>query len=435
MSTRHRALSLALPVLFLVIGCGTPAPTPTSVPATAARVAVGPASTPLTASATPAPPTATVVPPTPTEPPLPPATATPTPLPPTTTPDGGGSTASASNLPQILAIQAYVDDLAANEQFSGVVLIARDGKPILWEAYGVADRTHGIPNQVDTRFNLGSMNKMFTAVAIMQLVEEGKLSVEATIAEVLPDYPNRQVAEAVTIHQLLTHTAGMGDCFAGEFFTTPREQLKTVAGYLPLFVDKPLQFKPGTGIAYSNEGYIVLGLIVEEITGQSYFDYVQENIYRPAGMVNTGAFELDTAVPDRAIGYTTMDAEGNQLDTLMDHTPLMPIKGTPAGGGYSTAEDLLRFTVALREHRLLSSESTETLLEGKARIREDAHFAYGFLDETLRGRRIVSQGGNAPGVCNFMDLYIDLGYTVIVLSNTDMGCLAVMEFFMENPLE
>ena len=227
--------------------------------------------------------------------------------------------------------------MASTDQFSGVVLIDQNGEHRVEKAFGLADRTLGVPIAIDTKFNLGSMNKMFTAVSILQLVEQGRLSVGDRIIDVLPDYPNWEVAAAVTIDQLLTHTAGMGDVFTGAFFTTPAEQLKTVAGYLPLFVDKPLQFEPGAQYAYSNEGYIVLGLIIEAITGQSYYDYVRERVYLPAGMANTDTFELDSSVPNLAIGYTTQDAEGNQTGELTENTPLMPVKGTPAGGGYSTA--------------------------------------------------------------------------------------------------
>ena len=330
--------------------------------------------------------------------------------------------------------EAYLEALAAKDQFSGAVLVARDDETLLEVAYGLADRSLNLPNQIDTRFNLGSINKMFTAVAILQLVEQGKLSVDATIAEVLPDYPNHPVANSVTVHQLLTHTAGMGDCFTGEFFTTPAEQLKTVEGYLPLFVDKPLQFEPGTQYAYSNEGYMVLGLIIEEITGKSYFDYVQENIYAPSGMGNTDAFALDTSVPNLAIGYTTQDAEGNETGNLADNTALMPVKGTPAGGGYSTVRDLLRFRQALLGGQLLSPETTHDLLKGKVEIRDNVRYAYGFLDKMIAGQRVVGHGGNAPGVCDLMDMYLDHGSTLIVLSNSDNGCLLVRDYLNENPL-
>lgn len=328
----------------------------------------------------------------------------------------------------------YLESLAAEDQFSGAVLVARNEETLLEVAHGMADRSMNLPNQIDTRFNLGSMNKMFTAVAILQLVEDGKLSLEDTIADVLPDYPNQQVASMVTIHQLLTHTAGMGDCFMGEFFSTPAEQLKSVAGYLPLFVDKPLQFEPGTQYAYSNEGYMVLGLIIEKISGKSYFDYVRENIYTPGGMINTEAFELDAGVPGLAIGYTTQDAEGNETGSLADNTALMPVKGTPAGGGYSTLGDLLKFREALLNYEFLNPETTQNLLKGKEEIRKNVAYAYGFLEKNIAGQRVVGHGGNAPGVCDLMDMYLDQGYTLIVLSNSDEGCLRVREYLNKYPM-
>jgi CubicO group peptidase (beta-lactamase class C family) len=328
---------------------------------------------------------------------------------------------------------AAVADLGTTGQFAGSVLVAKDGTPVYLAAYGLARRSPDLPNQTDTKFNLGSMNKMFTAVAILQLVEQGRLSLEGQIGDYWPDYPNQEVARKVTIHHLLVHTSGMGDCFEGEFFTTPKDQLRTVEGYLPLFVDDPLQFEPGTQFAYSNEGYIVLGLILEKVTGQSYWDYVRENVYRPSEMSHTGAYELDTEVPNRAIGYTTQDGQGNETGTLADNTPLMPIKGTPAGGGYSTVEDLLHFSNALLGYRLLSPESTELLLAGKVDVSESIKYAYGFLDRTVGGQRVVGHGGGAPGVCTSMEMYLDSGYTVIVLSNTDQGCFPVLEFLREHP--
>ena len=328
-----------------------------------------------------------------------------------------------------------LSDLGSTGQFSGAVLVAKDSAPVHMSSYGLASRSPDVPNQTDTRFNLGSMDKMFTAVAILQLVEQGQLSLDGRITDYWPDYPNQEVAREVTIHHLLVHTSGMGDCFEGDFFTTPRDQLRTIEGYLPLFVDDPLQFEPGNQFAYSNEGYIVLGVIIEHVTGQSYWDYVMENVYRPSGMTNTGAYELDTDIPNRAIGYTTQDANGNDTGTLADNSPLMPIKGTSAGGGYSTVEDLLNFSNALLSYQLLSQESTELLLSGKVEIREGSQYAYGFLDRMIGGQRVVGHGGGAPGVCTSLEMYLDSGYTVIVLSNTDLGCFPVIEFLRENQFE
>jgi hypothetical protein len=176
-------------------------------------------------------------------------------------------------------LEAFLDKEAADDRFSGAVLVAKDGKSIFQKAYGLANRTTNVPNRTDTKFNLGSMNKMFTAVAIMQLVEQGKIAVTDTVGKHLPDYPNKEVGNQVTIDQLLTHTSGMGDYFNDEFFSRSR-RLERVADFVPYFVDKPPAFPPGTKWKYSNAGYVVLGLIIEKISGQSYYDYVKEHIYQ-----------------------------------------------------------------------------------------------------------------------------------------------------------
>lgn len=183
-------------------------------------------------------------------------------------------------------IEAYLKTLAATDQFSGAVLIAKNGKPIFEQAYGLASKAFNVPNRVDTKFNLASINKMFTAVAIAQLVEQGKLSFDAPVIKYLPDYPNKAVAEKVTIHQLLTHTSGLGDYF-NEKFEAKKSRLRAVQDYFSLFVDDPLRFEPGTKWRYSNAGFIVLGAIIEKVSGQDYFDYVREHIFKPAGMNNT----------------------------------------------------------------------------------------------------------------------------------------------------
>ncbi len=402
-------------LLILITGCGPAAPSATAVPTSP------PVTQPATLTAVP--PTDTPIPPTHT-----PASPTPTPEPTAVPPEP--TPASAAVASQLIDT---IEGLGATGEFAGAALVALEGEPVFADAYGLARREPDLANEIDTKFDLGSMGKMFTSVAILQLVEQGALSLDGRIVDYLPDYPNREVAEQVTIHHLLTHTAGMGDCFEGEFFTTPRDQLRTLEGYLPLFVDDPLQFEPGEQWAYSNEGYILLGLIIERVTGQGYWDYVGENVLLPAGMADTGACDLEAEAPERATGYTTFDAEGNDTGTLAENTPLMPVVGTPAGGSYSTVEDLLRFANALLDHRLLSPESTELLLEGKVEIREGRHYAYGFFDRIIQGQRVVGHGGGAPGVCTFMDMFPDTGYTVIVLSNTDLGCFPVLEFLGQHP--
>ena len=337
--------------------------------------------------------------------------------------------------PWVAAFRNHLEGLASEDQFSGTALVAWEGKISLEKAYGLADQDRGIVNETDTLFNLGSMNKMFTAVAIMQLVEDGMLSVGDHIVDVYPEYPNREVAKVVTIAQLLTHTSGMGDCFTGEFFTTPDDQLRTLAGYLPLFASEPLQFEPGSQYGYSNEGYIVLGLIIEKVTGQDYDEVVRQNIFQPVGMADTDSYSMDEPTERMAIGYTTQDAEGNETGTRVENTDLMPIKGTSAGGGYSTLLDLYHFSQSLLANELLEAETTEDLLKGKVEIRENVLSAYGFMDKVIAGQRVLGQGGNAPGVCNLMEIYPDLETVLIILSNTDSGCLRVREYMLANPIQ
>jgi CubicO group peptidase (beta-lactamase class C family) len=319
-------------------------------------------------------------------------------------------------------LDAYVKKLAAADVFSGAVLVARDGKVVYRKAFGMASQAFRVPNRVDTKFNLGSMNKMFTAVAIAQLAEKGKLSFSDTVGKHLPEYPNKAVGEKVTIHHLLTHTSGMGSYFNPKFMEASRDRFRSVADYLPLYVDEPLAFEPGARWEYSNSGFMLLGAIIEKATGKSYFDTVREQIYRPAGMKDTECYEMDQDTPNLAIGYTRMGPEGpGSSGPRRNNLYMHVIKGGPAGGGFSTVEDLARFATALREHRLLSSPSTETVLAGKVALpgSGEAKYAYGFFEERVNGKRVVGHGGGFPGINSQLDLYPELGYTVAVMSNYD----------------
>ena len=324
-------------------------------------------------------------------------------------------------------IDKYLKGLNSENQFSGVVLIAKDGDPILERAYGIANRNYDVPNQLDTKFNLGSMNKMFTAVAIMQIAEQGMISVEDRIIDLLPEYPNQEVAEAVTVHHLLTHTSGLGNILTQESREASNDLYKTLRDYLPLFVDKPLLFEPGTRAAYSNAGYIVLGLIIEEISEQSYLEYIRENISRRCEMLDTDSYEADRVVADKAIGYA-----GNirSYGEVSSNIYLLPFKGNSAGGGYSTAGDLIRFSNCLVNYQLLNQEYVEILLEGKNSKPipgMEGDYAYGFVVDRINDQRIVGHGGSMPGVCSNMDIYIDSGYTVVILSNSSYDCIRVIK--------
>jgi len=319
-------------------------------------------------------------------------------------------------------LEDYLNKLTAEDKFSGAVLVAKDDKVLFKNAYGMASLRYSVPNKIDTKFNLGSMNKMFTGVAIVQLAQQGKLSFDDPIIKHLPDYPNKEVAEKVTIHQLLTHTSGMGDYWE-EIFTTEWWQIKTVQQIADLIVDKPLEFEPGERFRYSNGGPIILGLIIEKLSGMSYYDYVKEYIYKPAGMINSGCFEVDRPVPNLAIGYTKSNyigqpsADGQWYNNLFMHV----VKGGPAGGGYSTVEDLFNFARALKSHKLLDKEYTELVTTGKVDMGPDIKYAYLFGDETANGQRIIGHSGGAPGINARLAMYLDSGYTVAVMANYDMA--------------
>jgi CubicO group peptidase (beta-lactamase class C family) len=316
-------------------------------------------------------------------------------------------------------LQSYFDSLASDNKLSGVLLVAKDGVTIASKAAGIANKATGAAIDLNTKFNLGSMNKMFTAVAVAQLAQAGKLSFNDTVGNHLPDYPNKEVAETVTIHQLLTHTSGMG-LYWNQKFMEQREKLITVAAHLPLFASDPLSFPPGEKFQYSNSGYMVLGAIIEKVSGQDYYSYVQEHIYKPAGMNDTGFYEPGKDIPNLAVGYTKMSFDGKPLEEVRDNNSTREIRGGPAGGGYSTAGDLVRFHMALKSYKLLSEESTKLVTTGKV----DAggpigRYGYGFGDKVFGGKHIVGHNGGSAGIAANFEMYLELGYTAVLLMNSD----------------
>ncbi|HEV7905930.1 MAG TPA: serine hydrolase domain-containing protein [Pyrinomonadaceae bacterium] len=330
-----------------------------------------------------------------------------------------GATVETSEAARLKELEALLERAAAADTFSGAVLVARDGTPVFKKAYGMANQEKRAANHTDTKFNLGSMNKMFTSVAVAQLAERGKLSYDDTIAKHLPDYPDKEVAAKVTIHQLLTHTSGLGN-YMTDAWVENRAKIKTVADLLPYFAAQPLKFAPGTSWQYSNAGFVVLGLIVEKLSGQSYYDYVRAHIFKPAGMRDTDSYESTSDVANLAVGYTRMgaDGRGRPENPRRPNTFWLPFKGSPAGGGYSTLEDMLKFDRALRTHKLLNAKFTELITQGKV----DAPFgkyAYGFGDSRVNGKRYVGHNGGAPGTAAQFESYTDTGYTLVVLANYD----------------
>jgi CubicO group peptidase (beta-lactamase class C family) len=314
-------------------------------------------------------------------------------------------------------LEAYVRRLAEADAFSGAVLLAKDGKILFEKAYGEASKDFNVPNRVDTKFNLGSMNKMFTAVAIAQLAERGKLSFEDSLAKFLPEFPSKEAAQKIKLKHLLTHTSGLGSYFNRKFMESSRARFRTVSDMMTLAEGETLAFEPGAKWAYSNTGMLVLGAVIERVTGQSYFDYVRENIYKPAGMTNTDAYELDLVTPNLAVGYQkefNEDGTTRFRNNVFQHV----IRGGPAGGGYSTVGDLLKFDAALRAGKLVGAEYVRQLLSAKPEL-NSPEYGYGFGVDTKN--RIVGHSGGFAGISSNLDMFLDSGYTAIVMSNYGGG--------------
>lgn len=269
-----------------------------------------------------------------------------------------------------LAKAAAAQMAVLGDNFSGAVLVTRGDKVVFSAAQGFADRERKTPNTLQTRFRVGSMDKMFTATAIIQLVQAGKLDLEAPLATYLKGYPNTDLARKVTLRHLLTHTGGTGDIFEPEY-DARREQMRTLKDYVDLFGARGLEFEPGAKWEYSNYGFILLGRVIEVVSGQTYYDYVQGHVFKPAGMTGTGFEPESVAVPDRAVPYMKGSATYERADEL-------PWRGTSAGGGYSTVGDFQRFAAALFDGRLLDAEHRRQMLTGRVENQPGMKYGYGF---------------------------------------------------------
>ena len=324
------------------------------------------------------------------------------------------------------ALEAWFADLAEKDVFSGTALVAVDGEPIFTAAHGLASHRFRVPITMATRFDIGSINKDFTKIAIGQLHLTGKLKLTDTIADHLPDYPNPEAGRKITVGHLVEHTSGLGDIFNEKFFDSSKALYRAPQDYFPLFANEPLLFEPGTDRSYSNGGYMVLGAIIEAASGMPYDAYVVEKIFKPAGMNDTGFFAHDEPVPNVAIGYTRRGPDGDG-GTLRNNLLRLPVKGSPAGSAYATAEDLLRFDTALRNHELLPPAYTRWVFGGPVPDPEAA-------GETSAERLEVGAAlaGGAPGVSAL--LHIEGPVVVVLLSNYDAPITETIGEAMMRPL-
>jgi CubicO group peptidase (beta-lactamase class C family) len=294
------------------------------------------------------------------------------------------------------ALDAFLGPKAAADAFAGVVVVARRGAPVYERAFGRSDRERGTLNTPDTRFSLGSINKIFTKTAIAQLVTQGRLALTDTLGTLLPDYP-QAISKTATIAQLLEHQAGIADFFGPEFAKADKSQFRSNRDYYRLVSSLAPTFAPGERRQYCNGCYIVLGAIVEKVTGQPYEDYVSREVFQKAGMRSARSGR-----DGGAIGYTRRSPDGE--GALRPNTAMMGAAGSAAGGGFATAADLLAFDSALRSGQLADARQTAWLLDVPAVTpgRSDGH---------------IGVAGGAPGINAILESNAE--WTVVVLANLD----------------
>ncbi len=318
---------------------------------------------------------------------------------------------------------AFIDRMEAADAFSGTVLVARDGKPFFTRAAGIANRDFMAPVKLDTKFNTGSMFKMLTAVGVAQLADAGKLSLDNPIGKYLDaSWLAQDILDRVTVRHLLTHTSGLGSYFNDTYMRSSRLLFRKVDDYKMLVLGDTLAFEPGSEWQYSNTGFLLLGAIIEKASGEDYFDYIRVHVTGPAGMKNTYCYELDLVNENLAVGYDKERGPNGPFyrNNILQHV----LRGGPAGGGYTTAEDLLAFDRTLRAGTLVSSKTLDVMWTPTP-VSGPRGYGCGFGIQDTRIGRTVGHGGGFPGISANFHMYLDAGYTVAILSNYGEGMAPV----------
>lgn len=314
--------------------------------------------------------------------------------------------------------------------FSGSIYASKSGKAIMSESFGYANYPDRIINQPHTRFSIASGSKIFTSIAICKLVEEGKITFDTKIIDSLDiDFPHFD--EEITIHHILTHTSGIPDYFDEDemddyeelWESLPMYRVRNAKDFLPMFQYEKMQEKAGSPFEYNNTGYIILGLVIEHISGMNFTDYIEKNIFKTAGMIDSGYFSIDEIPAYAATGYIKKP-DGTWKSNIYS----LPAKGGPDGGAYVTASDMGIFWEALRNGKLLSAEMTRLLLSPQENVTEDIYYGYGGYMES-NGQDVVKyiQMGYDPGV-NYRSVhYPDQDLTIVVCSNKSEGAYEMLK--------
>jgi CubicO group peptidase (beta-lactamase class C family) len=302
---------------------------------------------------------------------------------------------------------ALIQPLVKADRFSGAVLVARDGKPIFRRGYGLANREWDIPNDPTTKFRIGSITKQFTAAAILQLQEAGKLSIDDLVSKYYPDAP--AAWNAITIKNLLTHTSGIPDYTAiPHFMEEENKRDRTPEEIVKLTADKPLAFPPGSRFSYDNSGYVLLGYIVEKASGERYADYMQRHIFDPLGMKSTGYDFSETILPKRAAGYRFNHGKIENARFLSMTEPFS------AGALYSTVDDMLTWDKALTAGKLLNPASLQAMFTDYGH-----NYGFGWIINSYSEHQHIAHGGGINGFATQFDRFPKDKLTVVVFSNRE----------------
>lgn len=313
---------------------------------------------------------------------------------------------------------------AQAERFGGVALVVKGDQVLLEKTAGYALRWAKLPVNRDTRFALASTSKLFTVVAIGQLVELGLASIEEPITKFLPDHAHRAGWSEVRLRHLLAHTSGFGT-YWGPSFDAQRTSLITVADHFQLFEQTPLAFAPGSKFDYSNVGFILLGAIIERVSAQDYFGYIQQQIFDPAGMLDSGFFEADADTPNLAVGYTYRRlADDPSRGAARTHTHLKPFKGSPAGDAVSTGPDLVRFAQALLDEKLLKRATFDQFYAPLNTMASPSgpppmQMGLGFMVIAGNKGTAVGHTGGHAGTSTFIFMEPTSGLISVLLCNVD----------------
>lgn len=302
-------------------------------------------------------------------------------------------------------IDSYIESLTKDKKFSGTVLVAKNGKIILNKGYGMANYEFNIKNDKDTKFKIGGLTEQFTAAAILQLQDKGMLSLDDKVSKYLPKYPG---GDNITIYHLLTHTSGIPDYASFEDYENIMTSEYTVQNIIDDFKNKPLQFKPGTKYKFSNSGYVLLGAIIEKVSGKSYADYLSENIFKPLKMNDTAYFDEKTVVKNKASGYAISEEED-----IVNAPYCNSSHEFSAGGIISTVEDLYLWDRALYTEDILSNKAKDSMFA----LSKDQKYAFGWLSDVNLSKEVVWQNGVSSGFTNNITRYYKDDCVIIILSN------------------